>query len=490
MLTEISGQKSIPNILKPKKYGPPVGVCLQQPNSNQKVTIIHGLKKYPNPLATAKTVNKVAQNHGKPANVPLGMTITPVNHISNHSNLNPPKPTSTNPATPKPHAATIIPKTNNSVQSSHTRIDAARPTVSASSSSSSLCLSRPVKRIHPVKISDSVTIRDSSIEKSSDSDVLSHDSVANEKPVKKATNDTHRKRSLSQEGCSSPPKRAAIAKSQKPNNPLTPEFQQLIEVCKRAKIPETGEGDMKKIVNKMVKYYHHAHREYVSSKEFRAFVENVTHHVEKQPTEMFWKLIDLMQEMRQRRVTETNGTSIAVATTSDATATTTMTTAAAAQAVPADADSKEQAREAKRERKIKNLNEALLSCKQKIQEYERAEVDWDDEGNSKYIVTEKIKERAYKIYLKLCDLTGESRSAERAVKKPIKFDGTKFKEFNKKLEKFVNEQKIFPDMFDVLRIIDYCNTKYKYRLDKGDQQLIGECFFQCSRMKILCFFLF
>lgn len=464
MLTEISTPKSTPNILKQKRFEP---IRVPQNNNHNKVTIIHGFKNKLsiNPLASKLVVGQ------KTGNVLSGVTITPVpvNPLVNTNHVICGKLSTmkqmTIAATPKPNAITaaIIPKINSSVTISPPKCDA--PLASSTSTLvlgtkdnlNSSSLPRPqIKRIHPIKISSSITIRANSIEKSSDSDLP----ATNDKTVTPTnqTNDKNRaKRPLpSQERSheSSPSKRAAIVKRPNENVPLNAEFQNLTEACKAA---ESG-SEMQKIVEKLVKYYHRSHRDYVNSKDFRNFVRDVTHHVKTEPSLMYHKLIDLMAEMKTRRTIETNGASDEVE----------------AVAVAPVIDPKEQEKEAKRAKHIQSLSNALVNLQQRIRKSEQAEVDWDDELNSNYIVTEQLKERAYKIYLKLCDLTGESRNAERTVKKPIKFDGTDYKEFNRSLERFINEHKIFPDMFDVLRLMNHCNTKYDYGLDKHHRQSIGK----------------
>lgn len=473
MLTEIPAQKTSPNILKTKR---PIGVQLPQNNNqNQNVTVIHGFKSKLgiNPRPAVKVVDAMPEKHTKTGSLPSSVTIKPINNnkVNNHGKLGPPKPIATNAAIPKPNATITIPKMNNSYKTEHkvpTRIDAslAPPTSSTAAVASNTTndsTHRPQKRIIPIKISDTVSVRANSIDKSSDSDVLSHES----------SETNRKKRSLSQESRAnaSPPKRASIDKGKKPNNPLNANFQHLINVCNKAK----DDDEMKKICRNLEKYYHRAHPDYVNSEDFIDLVRGMASHIENKPKDMFIHLIQLLEEMKSRKVDNvTNGgANNKVATVQEAAATSTTPI------INTEEQDKDAKREAKREKKIQKLSKGLQLLQSKIREYERAEVDWDDEANSSFVVTENLKKRAYDIYLKLCDLTGESRNAERSVKKPIKFNGTAYKEFDKKLETFVNEQKTFPDMFDVLRIMGHCNEKYKYRLDKSQQQAVGMflCFF-------------
>lgn len=70
--------------------------------------------------------------------------------------------------------------------------------------------------------------------------------------------------------------------------------------------------------------------------------------------------------------------------------------------------------------------------------------------------------------------SGENTNAESLVKKPIRFRGTKYPEFNRKLEKFINETQSFPDRYDVKRILEYCNTEFNYCLNKETIDCVGE----------------
>lgn len=368
-------------------------------------------------------------------------------------------------AATKSNVVTVIPKINSSVHqiSAPTKINtslaSATVTLASNATNSS---SKQIKRINPIKISDVVSVRASSIEKSSDSDVLSRDSLpaTNDERVtsvqQTSNGDRNRGKRPPPQGSrqeSPPPKRAVIVQSKNPSEPLNSDFQELIKACKTA---ESG-NEMTKIVQRLVKYYRRAHRDYVQSKEFRSFVRNVTHHVKTKPGEMYQWLIDLLEELKTRRTNDD------------------VPTAAAADAaiVPTVVDPVEQEKEQKRAKQIKKLNQALRNCQEQIRKYEQDEVDWNDEYNSTYIVAEKLKERAYKIYLKLCELTGEKRDAKWNVQKPIKFNGTPYEQFNKKLENFVNNYQ-FPDMFDVLKIMGHCNEKFNYRLDRAQQQSIGK----------------
>lgn len=380
---------------------------------------------------------KPAENKTPTLNLASGITITPVSRsaviANNHANstvshvgsITTIKPRTENSTfTPKPIVTTVV------------DIQPVTPINAA--------ISKPAKRVVPTKISDTVTMRASSIEKSSDSDMLSRDSssVANDDitPTNSIANGTNK---TEQDG---EPKAKRPKTIEPIKNPMHKEYVQLIEVCKSADPTE----DMKKIIAKLVKYYHKAHAAYVNSKSFRKLVASVTEEIKAKPKLVCLKINTLLEEMRTRKAT-------------------TESTTEHTEEKPKMTEAEE-----KKAKKIQKLSEALKKLQWRIRKCEEAEVDWEDELNSKYLETERYKKRAWEIYEKLCDLTGESRSAERIVKKPFKFNGTSYPEFNRKLEKFINETKAFPDMFDVLRIMDHCVKQYNYRMSKELRKTVGK----------------
>lgn len=128
------------------------------------------------------------------------------------------------------------------------------------------------------------------------------------------------------------------------------------------------------------------------------------------------------------------------------------------------------------ERQIQKLSDSLRAIRRRIRKYEEREVNWDEESQSSYLLVERQKQKAIDIFEKLCDLTGESRDAERIIKNPIRFTGTDYEEFNRTLEQFVNDRNEFPDIFDVERMIDDCNVQFNYRMSAAMRKDIGKHF--------------
>lgn len=302
-----------------------------------------------------------------------------------------------------------------------------------------VAISKPAKRIIPTKISNTVTSRTSSIDRSSDSDMMSRDSstVVNGETNSFTINCTNQP-----DEHEPPTKRQKIGENSKI---MHNDYKQLIDVCRNADPTK----DMEKIISKLEKYYERAHLDFINSKSFHKLVEKVTEEIKSNPKFVYMKINNLMGELKTRRANETPET----------------------HETP-EAPEEKEANE-KKTKKINKLNKALQILQHKIRLAEEADVDLDDEYNSKYLETERFKKRAVEIYEKICDITGESKNAERNIKKPIQFRGTSYREFNHKLEQFVNKTKSFPDMFDVLRIMDHCNKLHNYKMSTEERKTIG-----------------
>lgn len=183
------------------------------------------------------------------------------------------------------------------------------------------------------------------------------------------------------------------------------------------------------------------HPDFINSKSFGKAVSLATEEIQSNPKFVYLKISNVLEELNIRRKSgQTVMTNEGVASTGDV----------------------------RRDNQIKRLNKALYVLKKKIAQLETAEVDLSDETNSLYILTERYKKRACEIYEKICDITGESKHAHRQVKKPITFKGTKYPQFNRTMQSFVNQTGAFPDLFDVLRILEHCNQQYNLKLGKEE----------------------
>lgn len=296
---------------------------------------------------------------------------------------------------------------------------------------------KPTKRITPKQLSSTVSIRLNSLEKSSDSEAASQDES------EKVRGNGRPKDPLSNDNDPHEPDAKHRKVDETLKTELTAEFKLLIEVCQKAdKTPE-----MKQFIDrKLVKYYQSVNPKFVNSKSFRKTVSEATRSVEAKPNLVYVTINGLVEELKTRR----DNSKIMVVDDPDPNPNETITG------------------DEKKDLKVRNLSKALHILKRKIARLEEAEVDFNDEENSLYLMAERCKKRAWAIYEKICDLTGESKDAQRLVKKPIRFRDSPYREFNRTLEAFVNKTNSFPDMFDVMRCLAHCNKQHHYQLNKEE----------------------
>lgn len=204
----------------------------------------------------------------------------------------------------------------------------------------------------------------------------------------------------------------------------------------------------KLIKTRLVKYYNMCHPDFVNSKSFSKTVRQTSKHLKDNPKLTYFTIQSIVDELNIRRKS--------------------------GNVIVTDAEAPVSEHDERLDKKLRKLNEALAACHKKINELEEMEVNFDDDVNSTFIMVERFKARASDIYEKICDLTGESRHANRIVHKPIKFSDTSFVEFNTAVQNFYNKTLKFPDFYDILNILKQCNTTFDYGLRQDDLKRIGK----------------
>lgn len=227
-------------------------------------------------------------------------------------------------------------------------------------------------------------------------------------------------------------------------NPIGKEFGELLDACRKA----DSSPEMELLIQKkLVKYYECVHPDYINSKSFKKTLSMVTADVLANPELVYLKLSSIVEELNIRRKSRDS-----VMTNENITST----------------------GSEKKDNQIRRLNRALYILKKRIAKLEEMEVDFDEDINSAYMMEERYKKRAFEIYEKICDITGESKHAHRIVRKPIHFDGTHYPEFNRTIQTFVNRTNTFPDFFDVLKCLQHCNSQYGYRMRRDEMTKIAQ----------------
>ena len=113
---------------------------------------------------------------------------------------------------------------------------------------------------------------------------------------------------------------------------------------------------------------------------------------------------------------------------------------------------------------ILKLEKALKACAREIEKCEEAEIDWDNDDNSNFIMADRWKKKFMHIHNKLAEYKGLSKSLERSSDKSFKFSDSNYPEINKKIERFVNKTKTFPDFWDIKKQIEKVNEDKNLRL--------------------------
>lgn len=162
-------------------------------------------------------------------------------------------------------------------------------------------LIKPAKRIAPTKISDSFIIRANSLEKSSDSDMLSLDSsVANDEASTSSI--------LQPNGLVTVPKGKEMAEPEKkrrkedPETQLITEMQSLVDACRMADKTDV----METLIQRLIKYYRRVNPKFISSQSFRKRVEEAANQVRAHPSVVVVQLKDILEELKQRRSNDIN----------------------------------------------------------------------------------------------------------------------------------------------------------------------------------------
>lgn len=121
------------------------------------------------------------------------------------------------------------------------------------------------------------------------------------------------------------------------------------------------------------------------------------------------------------------------------------------------------------ERQIKRLEKLLGDIHNEIENTTKKEMSLEEMENddTDYMYEDRLKKKFVKVWEKLCELKGQDTSTGRPIEKKFRFQGTRYTEINRRIEKFVNKKKIFPDYNDIKKIVNQVNTHYKLYLGKS-----------------------
>ncbi|XP_034473599.1 uncharacterized protein LOC117781004 [Drosophila innubila] len=278
-------------------------------------------------------------------------------------------------------------------------------------------------------------------------------------PTEKADNEPS-KRKTPPAGGSESVTATATATAAPVRAPIVNEFLALLQLCRETE----NSKDMELLEKKLTKYYYSVHENFVRSRGFRKQLEQTMERIRNDPLIIYSHLKCIVDELKARRKTkavqllqEETPEEMAQAPANAADVVAPPPPAAAAAAATTTTTTTPSTGNKRTDERIRKLNRTLYTITKRISALEEADVDWNDDDDSSYLQVERYKKRACQIYEKICDLTGESKSAHRQMKQPILFKDSPYPQFNRTLSAFVNRMHEFPDYHDVLQLLEHCN---------------------------------
>ncbi|XP_071097235.1 serine-rich adhesin for platelets-like [Haliotis cracherodii] len=122
------------------------------------------------------------------------------------------------------------------------------------------------------------------------------------------------------------------------------------------------------------------------------------------------------------------------------------------------------------EKHIQRLEKLLEKLQTKIQQVQERELSLDDlaEEDSTYIYQDKLTKKFVAVWNKLCELKDRAPTTGRPTERRFNYQGTRYPEVNKKIEKMINKKKIFPDFHDMKRLVAKVSINQKLHLSQKE----------------------
>ncbi|XP_015515729.1 uncharacterized protein LOC107221298 isoform X1 [Neodiprion lecontei] len=255
-----------------------------------------------------------------------------------------------------------------------------------------------------------------------------------------------------------------------PNLTISKElFQSFLNACRS----KDCSMDMVKIIAKLQKHFDNLEPHYAKSESFIKLIRTKEKLILNEPKMSFVTISEVNDEMKARQIQNR----------------------LVAKCTFVDEESDE--KDVKHREKLRALEKAMRRCEHYIQKCEMADVDFDDENDSHYIMAEKYKQRMVELYNKYCEMTGESADAGRDYLRPKHHSVTPLPILNQAISNFVNMKMTkfressswskkkgnrtrftsavnFPDYVDILNCIKKCNMDQNLELSKAKQETIAK----------------
>ncbi|XP_010899741.5 death domain-associated protein 6 [Esox lucius] len=145
---------------------------------------------------------------------------------------------------------------------------------------------------------------------------------------------------------------------------------------------------------------------------------------------------------------------------------------------PVDDEKERKTKKASR-RQIAYLENLLKMYNDEIQRLQEKELSISEleEEDSSYIQEHKLKRKMMKIYDKLCELKGCTSLTGRVIEQKIPYEGTRYPEINRKIQRFINSPEAQlnpPDYTDILQQVRRANERHGLNLTKKQLNQIAQ----------------
>jgi len=225
------------------------------------------------------------------------------------------------------------------------------------------------------------------------------------------------------------------------------------------------------ILRKIQKIYSKASKSYVESEGFVRRAQQINNEVRLSPNKMWVLTNEFFQELKAYKQKAQDVANPQPSALKDDSVSQTGSDVASKQE---ESDSNQSESKVRRvsSSQLRRMEELLESHHKEIQRYEQMELSFDDmeKDDSTYLICERLKRRAGKIFDRICELKGRSTSKGGAREKKFKYSGSRYHELNVLVQRFVNKQDFeerMPDYSDIKKIVKLCNEKHKYCLNKN-----------------------
>ncbi|XP_073981718.1 uncharacterized protein isoform X3 [Rhodnius prolixus] len=121
--------------------------------------------------------------------------------------------------------------------------------------------------------------------------------------------------------------------------------------------------------------------------------------------------------------------------------------------------------------KLRKLYFVYNKLVRRITKLEETEVESDDDGGNPYIYLDRYRKKAVEVYNKICELEGRSSDADRPTLQRFFFTGSSAPiPVQRALERYYNKTHIFPDSYDVRKLVKKVNKEENLSLSESEVQ--------------------